>query len=118
MANEWNTGLINTPSTGNSLLRALAANKPVVDSVFYLNKTIPLDGFTFKGCRFDSCVLLVNSSNFQLEQCIIDERCVIQYGTHLVKIIQLFTSRYPWWAEVAPGLAPVKNQDGTISIVG
>jgi len=118
VANEWNTGLINSPATGNSLLRALATNKPLVESIFYHNRTIPIDGFTFRGCRFDNCILLVESNNFQLDHCIIDDRCVIHYGPHLVKIIQLFTSRYPWWAEQVPSLAPVKNSDGTISIVG
>lgn len=107
-------GLINS---GNNPLLALA-RPPEITNVYYHHKVVTLDGYTFRGCRFDNCTLVVHSPNFKLDHCIVDEQCGIQYGPQLVKVIQLFTSRYSWWAETVPTLSPVKNADGTISIGG
>lgn len=87
-----------------------------VRSVYYKGKQVRLDGYRFEDCRFDHCTLLVHSTNFVLDRCIVDADCVIQYGGSLVKVIQLFTSRYDWLAERLPGLAPTRHADGTISI--
>jgi hypothetical protein len=96
-------------------LMALAMH-PEVASVYYNAKTVNIDGYTFRGCRFDGCTLTANSTNFRLDHCVLDDKCIIQFGPNLVKVVQLFTSRYPWWESSSPGLAPVRHDDGTISI--
>lgn len=100
---------------GNALL-GLLGGPLEVKSVYYNQKVVPLDGYHFRECRFDGCTLVVSSTNFVLDHCILDDACVIQYGGSLVKVVQLFTSRYRWMHDSVPGLAPVKNSDGTISI--
>ncbi len=89
-----------------------------VRGLYYNGQEVKVDGYKFIRCRFDNCTLLVTSTNFAMEECIIDPGCSIMYGTHLVKVLQLFTSRYEWLAEQVPGLAPRKNPDGTVSIGG
>ena len=85
-------------------------------NLYYHGKQVTLDGYRFEQCRFDRCTLVVHSANFVLDRCVIDARSVIQYGPSLVKVIQLFTSRYDWLAENLPNLAPTAHADGTISI--
>jgi hypothetical protein len=96
-------------------LLALAAQSEV-KGLYYKSKVVPLDGYTFRQCRFDGCTLVLNGTNFRLDHCVIDETTVIQYGPNLVKVIQLFTSRYSWLGSMVPGFAPVMNADGTLSI--
>lgn len=98
-----------------NLLAGLAGPLPL-KNVYYKNKIVNLDGYRFEECRFDGCTLILYSTNFVLHKCVIDEGCVIQYGPAVVKVVQLFTSRYPSFAELLPGLSPVHHPDGTISI--
>lgn len=102
---------------GNALAAALGLGTALeARGLYYNNKQIKLDGYRFIECRFDNCVLVVHSTNFAIERCIIDERCSIMYGNSLIKVIQLFTSRYSWLADQIPSLAPVRNPDGSVSI--
>lgn len=95
----------------------LALGDPLlVKSVYFHAKQVTLDGYRFEECRFDKCTLVVHSSNFTLERCVVDPACVIRYGGSLIRVIQLFTSRYDWLTESLPGLAPTRHADGTISI--
>lgn len=88
-----------------------------VNSLYYLNKKIVLDGYSFTGCRFDRCTLSISSTNFELTNCVIDDTCTIEYGVELTKVIQLFNSRYPKAYELfAPPFVPLSNEDGTITI--
>lgn len=88
-----------------------------VNGLYYLNKKIVLDGYSFTGCRFDRCTLSISSTNFELSNCIIDDTCTIEYGVGLTKVIQLFNSRYPRAYEFfAPPFVPLRNEDGTITI--
>lgn len=100
----------------NALARALLGILPELKNVYYNGKTVPLDGYNFQYCRFDNCTLQISSTNFKLHHCIIDPSCQIQYGQSLVKVVQLFTSRYPWLVEQVPSLAPTLHDDGTLSI--
>lgn len=93
-------------------------NRPPVNGLYYNNKAIALDGYDFHSCRFDSCTLIVNSTNFSLHNCVIDQFCKIQYGTETLRIVQLFNSRNEWYFKHLPGLAPSRNADGTITITG
>lgn len=92
--------------------------RPIVQGLYYNGKMVPLDGYRFVGCRFDNCTLMVASNNFELINCVIDPTTVIQYGMETIKIVQLFNSRSEWMYASAPGFAPRKNADGTITIDG
>lgn len=108
-------GLINSPPQ-NGLLRALG-RLPVVEGMYFLDREITLDGYLFRRCRFDKCTLLVYSSNFEIDHCVIDTSCHVKYGPVLVKALRLFTSQYTWWPD-GIGFSVEKNPDGTVSIAG
>lgn len=96
---------------------ALALGDPlVVRNLYFSGKQVTVDGYRFEECRFDDCTLVAHSTNFALDRCILDADCVVRYGPSLVKVIQLFTSRYEWLADQLPGLGPTRHPDGTISI--
>lgn len=100
---------------GLGLLAAMLA-KPEVTGVWYNSKDVKLDGYKFKGCRFDRCKLHVTTTNFVLDSCHIDDQTVIYYGGEIVKVIQLFNARNQWMHDHQPVFAPKKNPDNTISI--
>lgn len=101
-------------------LRGLAAigQKPVLTGVWYNKQSVSLDGYRFVGCRFDNCELHIDSSNFDIDRCFIDESSILIYGPKSVKIVKLFTRAYDWFYSNIPHLAPEKHDDGTISILG
>ncbi len=93
--------------------------KRKVVNLYFLNKKIVLDGYSFEGCRFDRCTLVVTTTNFDITNCVIDASCTIEYGSHVTKVIQLFNSAHPKAYEFfAPPFVPLRNPDGTITIVG
>lgn len=88
-----------------------------VDGLYFNGKRIVLDGYSFSGCRFDNCALLVTTPNFEISNCIIDASCTIEYGSEIAKIIQLFNSRHPQaYNFFAPPFVPLRNPDGSITI--
>lgn len=91
---------------------------PLVRDLWFNAKVVQLDGYKFIGCRFDSCRLMVNSPNFELHNCHIDEHTVVQWGPQLLKVIKLFNLRNQLVAHTYPQFAPLRNPDGTISIFG
>ena len=91
---------------------------PEINSAWFNGKEVNLDGFRFVGCRFDNCKLIISSTNFELENCFIDQSSQIVYGGDIVKPIRLFNSRYDWVYQHMPFFAPTKNIDGTITIKG
>jgi len=101
-----------------NLLSGLMAllQKPEVKDMWFNKKEITLDGYRFVSCRFDQCRLFVSSSNFELEQCFISPDTVIVFGPEVVKPIRLFNRLNNWVYEKIPYFAPVRNQDGTISV--
>lgn len=110
------SGLLNAnPSLPRYGLAGLL-NRPEVKNLYYHNKKVVLDGYTFIGCRFDGCTLEVLSTNFDLINCIIDQSTTISYGASVSKIIKLFNSRYSWAPQHFPGFVPTQNADGTITI--
>ncbi|HHN9985548.1 TPA: hypothetical protein ACP7UU_003722 [Escherichia coli] len=86
------------------------------NQLWFNHKDIILDGWCFSYCRFDNCRIFVNSQNFELINCLIDEQSLIVYQNNVLNVIKLFNSRYshPF---VPPKFNPIKNSDGTISIV-
>lgn len=109
-----NAGLAPPPPPVGGLSRIL--RRPDVNGLYYNRQTLALDGYRFIGCRFDSCTLIVASPNFDLIRCVIDPSTTIQYGRSVMKIIQLFNSRFDWAYQHFPGFVPVRNDDGTITI--
>ena len=105
----------NQQSTGLQALSQLA-RRPDVRHIWYNGKTFSLDGYNFWSCRFDKCRLHVNSPHFEMHNCFIDENTTVYYQGDIVKILRLFNSRYQWVYSEAPFFAPVKHEDGTISI--
>lgn len=112
------------PSTGDSsglgggALASLVAlmQRPEARGLYYNRKKVKLDGYKFSWCRFDACHLVVASTNFQLDHCIIDSETRIEWYGDIVKVLQLFNSRYEWAYTTFPGFVPTRHQDGTISI--
>jgi hypothetical protein len=104
-------------ATFTSQLAALL-EKPVVRGVWYNGKEVPLDGFKFIECRFDNCVLRLNSTEFELDRCFIDPTTKFSYGASAARVIQLFMSPLAWLDKYYPSLAPERNADGTITIKG
>ena len=106
-----------TPHSARSLADILTSSRPEVKNLYFLNKTIKLDGYTFIGCRFDGCQLELTSTNFDIINCVIDPSTVVNYGGAVIKVIQLFTSRYDWAPTYFQSIfTPRKNPDGTITI--
>ncbi|MCU7805485.1 MAG: hypothetical protein KZQ96_20030 [Candidatus Thiodiazotropha sp. (ex Lucinoma borealis)] len=99
-------------------LLVAALKKPEVKDTWYNGKDIKLDGYKFVRCRFDNCKITISSTDFELENCFIDEKTQIIYSGDIVKPIRLFNSRHDWIYEHAPYFAPTKNSDGTITIKG
>ena len=89
---------------------------PEVKNLWFDKKELHLDGYRFISCRFDKCRLIVNSVNFEILDCFISEDTVLIFGNEVVKPIRLFNRSYPWIYEKIPYFAPVRTQDGKISV--
>lgn len=98
----------------NELLALL--NKPLVTNVWYNSKEVKLDGYKFVSCRFDKCILVVTSTNFELIGCHIGEDTTIKFGSEIAKPIRLFNFRNREVYEHLPFFAPALNADGTITV--
>jgi hypothetical protein len=106
------------PRPPQSLGVASLWTRPEVKGLYYNGKAIKLDGYRFVECRFDNCVLEVNSDNFELVGCVIDGSTRIQYSSNLAKVIRLFLGRYQWATAqyFHSFFLPTKNPDGTETI--
>ena len=113
-------GLLNpigNSTTSKKGLTDLLLARPEVRGLYYNGQTIRLDGYTWVGCRFDNCTLEVITTNFELVDCIVDSTNQAIYGSAVLKIIQLFCSRYPWSNTVfKPWFLPETKPNGSISI--
>lgn len=89
-----------------------------VHGLWFNNKSLMLDGYRFIGCRFDSCSLHINTTNFELINCHIDDRTVITYGANTLKVVKLYNSRNQYAYQNLDVFAPEKNLDNTITIRG
>jgi hypothetical protein len=90
---------------------------PIIKNSYFRGQPVHLDGYRFEGCRFDNCQIFINTTNFELHHCIVDPSSVVIFGDNLLKIIRLF-NRDAQWPHHFSHWGPVKNTDGTISIVG
>lgn len=96
----------------NLLTRGL----PVVKGGYFRGQPIYLDGYRFEGCRFDNCHIFINTTNFELDHCIVDPSSMVIFGEDLIKVIKFF-NREAEWTQQYPNWGPQKNPDGTISIL-
>lgn len=80
-----------------------------VQSLWYHNQIIKLDGWAFKSCRFDNCVLVIETPNFALDSCYIDPSTQVEVHGMLINAAKLISIR-------DTGLRPTWNPDGTVSI--
>lgn len=116
-ASKTSGGLLSGSGFAAMLANQGLNGRQKVEGLYYLNKKIVLDGYSFISCRFDNCILSVSTTNFDLSGCIVDDSCRVEYGVELIKIIQLFNSRNPKSYEFfEPPFVPIRNQDGTITI--
>ena len=90
----------------------------VATGLYFNGNTLYLDGYKFQRCRFDNCVLTVNTANFELVHCVIDQTCTLVWGQDAAKSIRLF-NRFvnPEYAAKYPFFCPIfHNEEGSISI--
>lgn len=53
----------------------------VVEVLHWKDETISLDGYYFRGCRFDNCKLTFKTTSYKLERCHIGSNCIIEAAT-------------------------------------
>lgn len=86
---------------------------PSVDGLWFNQKVIKLDGWSFVGCRFDNCKIIIETPYFKLKNCYIGDSTQIELNGAIVNVVQLVnlspTSSYPQYYAS-------RNMDGTISI--
>lgn len=87
-----------------------------VQNIWFNRKDVVLDGYNFRNCRFDNCHLHISSPNFEMNRCFIDETTVIHYDGQIVSVLRLFNSRHELAYEKIPAFAPLRHEDGTITI--
>ena len=98
-----------------NLLDALT-RRPVLENVWYNDKTVYLDGYNFISCRFDNCKLHIASEHFEMQRCFVDDNTTIFYLGSIIKVLRLFNCKYQWVYSHLPYFAPVQHSDGTITI--
>jgi hypothetical protein len=105
----------NKADQARSLLNALTTYYPRVENQWYHNKQINIDGYHFVQCRFDNCTIITSKGTFSFDHCYF-ANCQFQYSNEAFKIVRLYnisaTEARSYW----PGLAPIINEDGTLSI--
>jgi len=105
------------PPTLANLPGYLAYVTPDVTGLWFHGRTLSLDGYRFKQCRFDACELQVNAGEFELDHCLISPDTRIVYGPNLFKPLQLFVTRSPPQVrQIHPNFIATVNADGTVTI--
>jgi len=89
---------------------------PIVEGLWYHDQIITLDGYIFRNCRFDRCNLVLNTSQFEMQHCHLDEISTLTVAGSIVKPIQIFNRNMRWMRESNSFFMPTLNPDGTISI--
>lgn len=100
-----------------SLQAFTALTRPRAENLYYNRKTVNLDGYTFVGCRFDRCNLVLKSGDFRFLDCVIDHECQIVVEGNVQNVIKLY--RYMQGVSLNALLGEfdaVENADGTITI--
>jgi hypothetical protein len=58
---------------------------------YFLNQQINLDGYFFEECRFDNCVLITESANVNLKNCVIGPGTSLKLSPHLIQVAKLLS---------------------------
>jgi hypothetical protein len=92
--------------------------RPEIQGMWFNHQTVNISGYRFVRCRFDACRLIVDTPNFELHHCALDDGCVVEYGTDLMRVLKLWHSKLPWAREAFPGFVPTYHpEDQSISVV-
>lgn len=89
---------------------------PHIENIWFKDREIYLDNWTFTSCRFDNCRLHVYTPNFVLDRCYIGQDCTIYYMGNSARLVQLFNANNEHIRASMPFFAAKKNSDGTITI--
>lgn len=101
------------PGTGlESIFTALAELAKNINSRYYKNQVIYVDGYTFTNCCFHNCALVTDLGTFSLRSCTI-ANCQFRYGPNALRILRLWHLTEPTlWEEFKPQIA----HDGAVTI--
>ncbi|MEX5626108.1 hypothetical protein [Pseudomonas marginalis] len=94
----------------------LVPASPTVKGLWYNQKVIKLDGWVFDSCRFDNCKLIIETPNFELKSCYLDDTNTIEVNGKLVNVVKFLNMRGD--LSDHPNYLPVHNEDGTVTIGG
>ena len=105
------------PPPTKAAIKQLATmlSRPPVQGLYYTGKEIIVDGYQFVECRFDNCRLVVNSSNFEFIDCVIDPSTVVAFNGDMMRVIQLYNLRS---TVPARPFLPKVNKNGSVTISG
>lgn len=86
---------------------------PMVDGLWFNQKVVKLDGWSFVGCRFDNCKIIIETPYFSLKNCYIDSTNQIEFQGVILNAMKLLNlSPLSGFAQYQAH----RNADGTISI--
>lgn len=94
-------------------LGLLSLFKPEIKGMYFYDKEITLDGYVYIECAFHKCKLTANTTNFSIQNCLIDEHSIVYFSHELVKVIQLYNRTRN---DLNVPFVPIKDKDGRISI--
>jgi hypothetical protein len=106
------------PMTATELLSSFStpSGLMVAQNLWYNEKVIPLQGYSFQSCRFDNCVIMVGSGRFELINCRIGNDCRFHYSDEIKNILKLFLLQKPWADQQFPGFTALQEPNGNITI--
>jgi hypothetical protein len=85
-----------------------------VENLVFKDRVLYLDGYDFKNCAFIGCTLRTTVGNFTLEQCYFGGSWWVYFDGGALNIVKL--TRILDWTSPNPGLSPVRDPDGGITI--
>jgi hypothetical protein len=108
--NEYQKGLLSSALAG-----ALSPKR--IQGLWYEDKSIALDGYTFEECRFDKCELHINNAEtVSFLNCYISNDTHFVYGRSALSAIKLFNSKTDWYYANHPYWVPQKDSKGRITL--
>lgn len=113
----------NDPNDLNTLLSYLhSLALPIIEARWFSGAVVNIDGYHFKSCRFDNCILAFETGNFQLTACYLGEGTTVQYPLNTVRAIKLYnhiaslSASPPFAPQHHDSFLPTYHADGTLSV--
>jgi hypothetical protein len=103
------------PAGVSALAGLLAGFQPQIQNQWFHCQKVTLDGYRWVQCRFDQCEVTIAKGTFQLEGCYFSG-CTFLWLNEAGKAVRLHNLYVPEAITRWPGLVPIYNADGTISI--